>query len=211
MTTVKKYDLSGKETGEVKIEKKFLISELNSQLIKDYIVALRANARQWSANTKTRFEVNHSGKKPHPQKGTGKARQGYLGAPQYRGGGRVFAPRPKFDQHVQINKKEKKAAIRYLLSEKIQSNHLHILTNPDLEGPKTKSFSNFLQNLGFQGRKVLFLTLDPDSNIHKSVRNIPAASILLFPNINGYDLARNQEIILLEPVVKELLSMLGRN
>ena len=79
MATLKKYDLTGKEIGQITIEDEMLKSSANSQMIKDYIVALRENARQWSANTKTRAEVNHSGKKPHPQKGTGRARQGYLG------------------------------------------------------------------------------------------------------------------------------------
>src|SRR6202140_3459890 len=113
MTTLKKYNLQGKVVGEVEIDEQLANAEANPQMIKDYIVAIRANARQWSANTKTRAEVNHSNKKPHAQKGTGKARQGYLGAPQYKGGGRVHAPRPKFDQHVRINKKERRAAIRH--------------------------------------------------------------------------------------------------
>src|SRR5271154_3212175 len=99
----------------------------NSQMVKDYLVALRANARQWSANTKTRAEVCHSGKKPHPQKGTGKARQGYLGSPQYKGGGRVHTPRTKFDQHVSVNRKEKRAVMRHLVIEKVQGQNVHVL------------------------------------------------------------------------------------
>ena len=74
-------------------------------MIKDYIIALSANQRQWNASTQTRSEVNHSTKKPFAQKGTGNARQGFLGSPQFRGGGRVHAPRPKYDQHVRINRK----------------------------------------------------------------------------------------------------------
>ena len=120
MTTAKckQYDLSGNECGEVEVE----YSEdtaVNSQLIKDYIIALRTNARQWSANTKTRSEANCSGAKPHRQKGTGKARQGSLCSPQYKGGYRVHAPKPKFNQHVRINRKERRAAIRSLLIESL--------------------------------------------------------------------------------------------
>ena len=96
-------------------------------MIKDYIVALRANARQWSANTKTRSEVKHTTKKPHPQKGQGRARQGSLVSPQYRGGGRVFGPKPKFDQHVRINQKERKAAIRFFLAEKLKENRVWLI------------------------------------------------------------------------------------
>src|SRR4029079_6416271 len=101
-------------------------------MVKDYIIALRANARQWSANTKGRSEVSHSTKKPHPQKGGGRARQGSLVAPQYKGGGRVFAPKPKFEQHVRINRKERQAAIRFLISEKWKANKLHIVDSFEL-------------------------------------------------------------------------------
>lgn len=95
MATLKKYTLQGREAGNVNLDDALLDTNANSQMIKDYIVALRANARQWSASTQTRAEVNHSGKKPHAQKGTGMARQGYLGAPHYRGGGRVFCSSSK--------------------------------------------------------------------------------------------------------------------
>src|SRR6202034_4530432 len=115
-------------------------------MIKDYIVALRENARQWSANTKGRSEVNHTTRKPHPQKGQGRARQGMLSAPQYKGGGRVFGPRPKFDQHIRINKKERKAAIRFLIGEKIRENKITVIEDVVLKAPKTKTMVNFLQN-----------------------------------------------------------------
>src|ERR1700728_4248990 len=114
-------------------------------MIKDYIVALRENARQWSANTKGRSEVNHTTKKPHPQKGGGRARQGMLSAPQYKGGGRVFGPRPKFDQHVRINKKERKAAIRFLLGEKIRNHKIHIIETTEMDAPKTSTIANFVK------------------------------------------------------------------
>src|SRR3989338_2388059 len=88
---LKKFNLEGKETGSVELSEELLQGKANPHMVKDYLVALRANARQWSANTQTRREVNHSHQKPHPQKGTGRARQGFLGATQYRGGGRGAA------------------------------------------------------------------------------------------------------------------------
>lgn len=106
MAELKKYDLTGKENGRVSIDDELLSISANHQMIKDYLVAKRKNDRQWSASTQTRAEVSHSKRKPFAQKGTGNARQGFLGAPQFRGGGRVHAPRPKFDQHVRINKKK---------------------------------------------------------------------------------------------------------
>src|SRR5256885_151263 len=114
---LKKFSLDAKETGTVEVADALATAQVNSQLVKDYIVALRANARQWSANTKGRSEVNHSTKKPHAQKGGGRSRQGSLAAPQYKGGGRVFGPKPKFDQHVKINQKERRSAIRALIGE----------------------------------------------------------------------------------------------
>ncbi len=115
---LKKFNLAGKEIGTVELDDAIVNAEANSQMIKDYIVALRANARQWSASTKTRAEVVHTTKKPFAQKGTGQGRQGTLVAPHHRGGGRAHGPRPKFDQHIKLNKKKKRAVIRALIAEK---------------------------------------------------------------------------------------------
>lgn len=219
MVTLKKYNLAGKVLGEVKLDDELLSGEVRQQSIKDYLVALRANARQWSANTKTRPEVAHSGQKPHPQKGTGRARQGYLGAPQYKGGGRVFAPKPKFDQHVRINKKERRSAIRQLLIEKIREAKLHVLEWDDsFKEPKTKAVAEFLQQAQLQGKRILFLRR-PDENASenaiiskeafaKSVRNIPRTQLRLLQNINGYELAVSHEIVLFSEGFDELVLML---
>ncbi len=194
-------------------------------MIKDYIVALRENARQWSANTKNRAEVNHSGKKPHPQKGTGRARQGYLGAPQYKGGGRVHTPRPKFDQHVRINRKEKRAAIRHLIIEKILDNRLHVLQFEEMKEPKTKSIAAFLKNCALEGKKVLFLGdgllmgakegNEPVSPVQKfetfvkSIRNIPGSDFMLVPNVSGYDVIANHELVVMDTALDQLKVLLG--
>jgi len=212
VATLKKYDLSGKEIGEVTIEDVVLQKGANSQMIKDYLIALRANARQWSANTKTRAEVSHSGQKPHPQKGTGRARQGYLGAPQYKGGGRVGGPRPKFDQHISINKKEKRAAIRHLLAERIQNNQVIVLKCEELKQPKTQKVAEFLKSKNLNSKRILFLgegsSLKKDEMFIKSMRNIPKAEFILMPNANGYDIAITQSIVVLEPAVEKFLKIL---
>jgi large subunit ribosomal protein L4 len=211
----KKYDFSGSETGVVEIEYGDEPA-VNSQLIKDYIVALRANARQWSANTKGRHESNHSGAKPHPQKGTGKARQGFLGAPQYKGGGRVHSPKPKFDQHVRINKKERQAAIRSLLVQKIKSNDLIVLDgNMDahFEKPKTKAVSQFLQGLDVDGKRVVYLFADEVItpafwNFRLSMRNIPKVASMRLQNINGYDVLVNNKLVVMASALEELKRIL---
>lgn len=212
MANIKKFDLSGKEKGEIDVKDELLQRGANSQMIKDYIVALRANARQWSAHTKTRSEVSHSGQKPHPQKGTGRARQGYLGAPQYKGGGRVGGPRAKFDQHVSINRKEKRAAIRFLLAEKIQSENMIILEGETLKTPKTKKVADFLKGRELFGKKVLIIaekvSAKKDDNFIKSLRNIPKAEFIVIDNVSGYDIIAHRNIILMDHAVDKLLKIL---
>lgn len=222
MVKLKKLNLEGQEVGQVAVNKDLLEAEANGQMIKDYIVALRANARQWSANTQTRSEVNHSTKKPHPQKGGGRSRQGMLSAPQYKGGGRVHSPRPKFDQHVRINKKERRAAIRFLISEKIKENRVHILESTTLNEPKTQRVAEFMAKAGLSGR-VLFLgegnyaevktenvvkkisvQNDKHQNFIKSMRNIPKTEFALATNISGYDVLLAHDIVLTEGAFNEL-------
>lgn len=222
MATLTKYNLQGKKLGEVKVQEDFANAEANGQMVKDYIVALRENARQWSANTKGRSEVNHTTKKPHPQKGGGRSRQGMLSAPQYKGGGRVFGPKPKFDQHVRINKKEKLAAIRFLIGEKIRNNKVHIVDSFTLEQPKTKEVSSLLKSFQIKGR-VLFLGegtyadvdmgegskkvsvySDKHQSFVKSMRNLPKAEFSLAKNINGYDVLVAHDIVMTESAFNEL-------
>lgn len=222
MATLKKFNLEGHEVGKVDINDAFAEAEANGQMIKDYIVALRANARQWSASTKGRSEVSHSTQKPHPQKGGGRARQGSLVAPQYKGGGRVFTPRPKFDQHIRINKKQRQAVIRFLIGEKIRENKLHIINNTDLEAPRTKSITHLIKSFGL-GKRVLFLgegnfaeiehgettkkisvRSDKHENFIKSVRNVPKVEFALASNISGYDVLLANDIVITESAMQEL-------
>lgn len=213
MTSLKTYDLTGQVLGQVEIQDELLGCVANSQMIKDYIVAIRANRRQWSANTKNKSEVNHSGLKPHPQKGTGKARQGSLASPQYKGGGVVFGPKPKFDQHVRINKKERRAAINYLLSQKMKDGKVHVLKTPALENPKTKILAEFLKAAGLDQRKVLFVAeYEYPSHyvpLAKSLRNIPKVKFINLSNVNGYELMSSDHIVLMEPALEQLTELLG--
>ncbi len=231
MSTLKKFNLSGSEVGSVQVDDAFFNVTAHPQMIKDYIVALRANARQWSASTKGRSEVVHTTKKPHRQKGTGSARQGSLVSPQYRGGGIVFGPKPKFDQHVRINKKERRQAIRHLLAEKATDNSLIVLEDAafrsSLKEPNTKTIAGFLKGLSVFGRRVLFVgegtfeevsTADRKEkvSVHSqnfdvfkmSMRNIPKAQFSLAPNVNGYDLAAAWVIIMSESALKQLQEIL---
>src|SRR5262249_41721625 len=151
----------------------------------------------WSANTKRRREVNHSTKKPHPQKGQGRARQGSLAATQYKGGGRPKGPKPKFDQHVRVNQKEKRLAIRALLADRMRQGSVVVLNDTVMQEPKTKVVQNFLDMLGMKKRVLIlgdgaFVEIglpeamhkinvhsDAHGNIKKSARNIPGVSFML--------------------------------
>lgn len=225
---LKKFNLDAKQVGTVEVAEPLAEATANSQLVKDYIVAIRANARQWSANTKGRSEVNHSTKKPHAQKGGGRSRQGSLAAPQYKGGGRVFAPKPKFDQHVRINQKERQQAIRALIGEKIRAERIVVLDNADMDKPKTQRMSTFCQAaLQGKGRRILFLAegsfaevevegkktkvsvhSEQHKNLKLSMRNIPDSEYRLVQNVSGYDLLVAHDIIITEPALKELHSWL---
>jgi large subunit ribosomal protein L4 len=216
---LKKFDFDGQELGDMAIADNLIAAAANSQMIKDYLVAIRTNARQWSASTKTRAEVCHSGQKPHPQKGTGRARQGYLGAPHYKGGGRVHAPRPKFDQHIKINKQERRSAIRYLFCEKIKEGHARVLKVPVLDNPKTARVAQFISKLSLTEKRVLFLgeasfkeesaLIEKYRFFVKSLQNLPKVTFSLLPNVSGYDLVLHSEIVIFEPALDELLVALG--
>lgn len=224
---LRKFNIEGKEVGSAQVEDALCNTEISGQLVKDYIIALRANARQWSANTKGRSEVSHSTKKPHPQKGGGRSRQGSLAAPQYKGGGRVFAPKPKFDQHVRINQKEKRAAILSLFAEKIQNDRMVVLDSAEMQVPKTKVCSNFMK-LATKGARVLFLlensfeeiekdgekvTVSCSSSKHenfkKSLKNIPKTKFSNVIDVNGYDVICAQDVVITQEALKQLHTWLG--
>lgn len=211
MATLKKYDFMGKEIGEESLDDGLLLSETNEQLVKDYIVALCNNARQWSANTKTRSEVNDVKQKPQQQKGLGRARQGFLGAPQFKGGGRAHGPKPKFDQYSKVNRKARRLVIQSLLSEKIKENRVCILEAPKLEKPKTKSAFDFFKKLELDNRKVLVIgnSLSDFSTLVKSMRNIPKKYYTFVSKINGYEMTLCQDFIIMSSAldgIKEILS-----
>lgn len=227
MANLKKYTFAGKEAGTAEVPDSIAQAEANSQMIKDYIVAIRNNLRQWSASTKTRAEVAHTTHKPHRQKGTGNARQGSLVSPQYRGGGRAFGPRPKFNQHVRINKKERQAAIRALIGEKIRDGKVVVVENLEMEQPKTKEVVQFNSNVGIKGRTLFlgegeYLTFNYEDgsatafsiptlkyeNFQRSINNLPKTEFKLAKNVSGYDILCAENIILTEKGLEEMVDWL---
>lgn len=216
MAKLKSYDLSGKELGEEEINNDLLDWSSNDQMTKDYLVALRNNKRQWSANTKGRSEVSHGGAKPHPQKGTGRARQGSLASPQYKGGGVVFGPKPKFNQHTRINRKERRSILNTLISSSIKDGLFNILKYESQEEPKTKVLASFLKTLQISEKKVLFIAESEDmypkyENLAKSLRNLPKTKFLNMQNINGFEILNANNIFLLDGALEQLKKTLGRS
>lgn len=214
MSTLKKYNLEGQVIGEVDVPAAFTNVVSSPQSVKDYIVAIRANLRQWSANTQRRSEVNHSTKKPHPQKGTGRARQGSLASTQFRGGGRPFGPKPKFDQHIKINRKERRMAIRSLIADKMSGNRVHILDNSMMDQPKTKLIADFLGKVGLsRGLLVIDDVTEKErghgnENFKLSMRNIPFSSYRSATTISGYDLVRAHDLLLTSKALQQITEWL---
>jgi large subunit ribosomal protein L4 len=200
---LKKYDFSGKKIGEMEIEDDLLVSA-KDQMVKDYIVAIRNNARQWSASTKNRSEVCKAGQKVQPQKGQGKARHGALSGPQFKGGGRVHTPRPKFDQHVKINKKQKRLAISSLISQKIKADKVCVLDLEKMKAPKTKDAFEFFKSIKLEKTRVLMIGNAQMVNAIKSIRNIPKKYFTSLSQLNGYDLALCQNLIILDSSFDDL-------
>lgn len=226
MVALKKFNLDGQEVGTVEVSNEFAEATCHLQLIKDYIVALRANARQWSANTKTRSEVAHSTKKPHPQKGGGRSRQGSLAAPHYKGGGRVFGPKPKFGVRKEMNQKEKRQAILFLMAEKIREGRLVVLDSFVMNEPKTQVISKFLkqhakgtrplflmegayQTIESEGKKnVISVRSSQGENMKLSLRNIPNSEFRLAADASGYDIMVAHDVVITEEALKEVQNLL---
>lgn len=206
------YNLEAKKLKEIDFKQSESVKELNPQVLKDYITAYRRNQRQWSANTKGRSEVSHSNKKPHRQKGTGRARQGSLAAPQYKGGGVVFGPKPKFDQHVRINQKEKRAAIKSLVQQKAQDNKLLVLASVEMKEPKTKIMVDFMAKCGLNTRTLFVLdaskenkTESAHANFKKSIQNLKKADFATVNQVNAYNLLRADFVVMTEASLKQFM------
>ena len=210
-TSLKKYNLRGEEIGAVAVSDLFSEAKAHSQLVKDYIVALRANARQWTACTKTRSEMSHSTKKPHPQKGGGRSRQGSLVAPQYRGGGRVFGPKPKPDFHLRVNQKERRAAIKALIADKIKDGRVVVVDSLLMDAPKSAEVRKFLTSCGCTRRVLVLGEAAPASHesIKKSVRNLYRVEFSLVRDVDGYAVALANNVVLSEAALGELEQWLG--
>ena len=193
MANVSVYNMEGKEVGTMELNDAVFGVEINDHLVHLAVVRQLANNRQGTQKAKTRSEVSGGGRKPWRQKGTGHARQGSTRAPQWTGGGVVFAPTPR-DYSLKMNKKERRAALKSVLTSKVQENKLIVLEDLKLDEIKTKAMQNVLSNLNVS--KAMVVLADNDQNVVLSARNIPDVITALPGTINVYDVLKYNTLIL---------------
>ena len=193
MSNVSVYNMEGKEVGTLELNDAVFGVEVNEHLVHLAVVRQLANNRQGTQKAKTRSEVSGGGRKPWRQKGTGHARQGSTRAPQWTGGGVVFAPTPR-DYSVKMNKKERRAALKSALTSRVQENKLIVLDELKLDEVKTKAMQNVLNNLNVS--KAMVVLADNDANVVLSARNIPNVVTALPNTINVYDVLKYNTVIL---------------
>ena len=198
MASVSVYNMEGKETGKMELNDSIFAAPVNAHLVHMAVVLQLANKRQGTQKAKTRSEVRGGGRKPWRQKGTGHARQGSIRAPQWKGGGVVFAPAPR-DYSFKMNKKEKVAAIKSALSSKVSENKLIVVEGMDLDAPKTKTMQSLLDNLDM--KKALVVVDAEGRNVTLSVRNIPTARGVFANSINVYDILKYDNVIMTKSAI----------
>ena len=202
MANIAVYNMQGQEVGNIDLNDAVFGVKVNENLLHMAVVQQLANNRQGTQKAKTRSEVSGGGRKPWRQKGTGHARQGSTRAPQWTHGGVVFAPVPR-DYSFKMNKKEKQAAVRSSLTDRVQQNKVIVLDQLSMSEYKTKEFVKVMENLKTAG-KTLVVMADKDERVVKSAGNIPAVKTTLTSQINVYDLMNAQTVILTKDAVAKL-------
>ena len=187
-------NMSGADVETLQLNEKIFGAKVNRHLMWEVVRMQLAGRRAGTACTKTRGEVRGGGRKPWPQKGTGRARQGSIRAPHWVGGGVVFGPKPR-DYSYSIPKKARKAAVRSALTARFRDGDIIFLDKIELENHKTKTAVAFLKGLGLEGQKVLIVVEDIDFNLDRSTRNIPYVKVLKAEAVNVYDLLNADKIL----------------
>ena len=201
MANVAVYNMEGKEVGNMDLNDAVFGVEINEHLVHMAVVQNLANKRQGTQKAKTRSEVSGGGRKPWRQKGTGHARQGSIRAPQWKGGGVVFAPVPR-DYSFKMNKKEKRAALKSVLTSRVQDNKLIVLDELKFDEIKTKNFKKVMDNLKVE--KAMVVIADKDDKVILSARNLPKIDTAVAENINVYDVLKGDTLVLTKDAVAKI-------
>ncbi|MBR4671041.1 MAG: 50S ribosomal protein L4 [Butyrivibrio sp.] len=202
MANVSVYNMEGKEVGKLDLSDAIFGVEVNEHLVHMAVLQQLADKRQGTQKAKTRSEVSGGGRKPWRQKGTGHARQGSIRAPQWKGGGVVFAPVPR-DYSFKMNKKEKRAALKSALTDKAQSNNIIVVDELKFDEIKTKKFAEVMNNLKAT-RKALVVLADNDKNVVLSARNLAEANTTLTNTLNVYDIVNARTLVLTKDAVAKI-------
>ena len=201
MANVSVYNIEGKEVGKIDLSDAVFGVEVNEHLVHMAVVSQLANNRQGTQKAKTRSEVSGGGRKPWRQKGTGHARQGSTRAPQWTGGGVVFAPVPR-DYSFKMNKREKRAALKSALTSRVEENKFIVIDEINFEEAKTKNFANILKSLDVS--KALVVLEDDNKNAELSARNIADIKTAKTNTINVYDILKYNTVITTKAVVAKI-------
>ena len=201
MANVSVFNMEGNEVGTMELNDAIFGAKVNEHLVHLAVVSQLANKRQGTQKAKTRSEVSGGGRKPWRQKGTGHARQGSTRAPQWTGGGMVFAPVPR-DYTIRLNKKEKRAALKSVLTSKVQENKFIVVDELKFDEIKTKAMKNVLANL--KADKALVILNDSDQNVVLSARNIEGVETALTNTINVFDLLKHNTVVVTKAAVETI-------
>ncbi len=201
MAKVSVYNIEGKEVDTIDLNDSVFGVDINEHLVHMAVVSQLANNRQGTQKAKTRSEVSGGGRKPWRQKGTGHARQGSTRAPQWTGGGVVFAPVPR-DYSFKMNRKEKRAALKSALTSRVEENKFIVIDELKFDEIKTKNFQNILNNLKVD--KALVVLEDGNTNVEISARNIPDVKTARTNTINVYDILKYNTVITTKAAVEAI-------
>ena len=201
MPTVGLFNKEGNKIEDIQLNDNIFAVEVNADAMHQVVVALLANKRQGTQSAKTRAEVRGGGIKPWRQKGTGRARQGSIRAPQWIKGGVVFAPKPR-DYRMSIPKSMRRVAMLSALTSKVQNDEMVVLDSLTLEAPKTKEIVKMLN--AFNAKKTLIVTAEANETVYKSARNIEGVAVFPVNNINVYDLLKYSKVIMTKDAVSKI-------
>ena len=201
MANVSVYNMEGKEVGTMELNDAVFGVEVNEHLVHMAVVSQLANKRQGTQKAKTRSEVSGGGRKPWRQKGTGHGRQGSTRAPQWTGGGVVFAPTPR-EYTIKLNKKERRLALKSVLTAKVQENKFIVLDELKFDEIKTKNFQAVLNNLNVN--KAMVVINENDKNVVMSAKNIPNVITAQTNTINVYDILKYNTMIVTKAAVETI-------
>lgn len=206
MPTVAVYNMEGAKVGSMEVSDAIFAAEVNKPVLHQVVVNYLANQRQGTQSTKTRTEVRGGGIKPWRQKGTGRARQGSIRAPQWTGGGVALGPKPR-DYRYRLNKKVRKLALKSALSAKYEAYEIYVIEDLKMDEIKTAVIAKMLKGLEID-KKALIVTAECDENIYKSARNIKGVTPTYVGTLNTYEILKHDKLVLSKEAVAKLEEVL---